>query len=59
MGGSLSSVGVSMAIEHAHNIVSNIETLPVISVASTMPVMGAHTTPAKNAAMPTIANASG
>jgi hypothetical protein len=59
MGGSLSSVGTSMATEHAHNIGSSIEAFPVISVASTMPVIGARTTPAKNAAMPTIANPSG
>ena len=48
-----------MAIEHAHNIGSSIDTLPVISVASTMPVIGARTTPVKKAAMPTTANASG
>ena len=59
MGGSFSRVAASMAIEQAHSIGSSIETLPVISVASTMPVIGARTTPAKNAAIPTTANASG
>ena len=59
MGGSLSSVGTSIATAHAHNIGSSIVTLAVISVVSTMPVIGARTTPVKKAAMPTTANPSG
>src|SRR5215813_8782618 len=51
MGGSLSSVGTSIATEHAQSIGSSIETLAVISVARTMPVMGARTTPVKKAAI--------
>ena len=47
MGGSLSSVGTSIATAHAHNIGSSIVTLPVISVVSTMPVIGARTTEGK------------
>jgi hypothetical protein len=48
-----------MAVAHADNIGTSMETLSVISVASTRPVIGARTTPAKNAAMPTTANLSG
>ena len=49
----------ALAGAHAHNMGSSIDTLAVISVASTSPVIGARTTPVKNAIMPTTANPSG
>jgi ABC-type uncharacterized transport system substrate-binding protein len=53
-----SRVGTSMAAKHATSIGSNIVTLAVISVTSTIPVSGARTTPVKKAAIPTTANPS-
>src|SRR5215472_4045598 len=50
MGASRSRVGTSMEVKHATSIGSNIVTLAVISVTSTMPVSGARTTPVKKAA---------
>ena len=51
-------VGTTIATTHAANIGSSMAKLPVISVISVMPVIGARTTAVKNAAMPTTANAS-
>ena len=54
------TVGASIAVKHAASMGSkSMVTLPVISVASTMPVSGARTTAVKNAVMPTTAKACG
>ena len=48
-----------MAAKQAPSIGSNSVTLEVISVARTIPVSGARTTPVKNAAIPTTAKPTG
>ena len=59
MGAVRSRLTVTIAAKHAANIGSNSVNAAVISMTSTIPVIGACTTPVKNAAMPTKVKAAG